>query len=253
MGSTAPPAAPRWLTLEFAVYYLVRPAAGAARQSATAHRSALTASRGRVLRADNRARLRLPAAVRPRADAAAVAAGRHLPAAGRAAGPAAWHARGPVRRAVAQLPGAAAAAGARGARLCGVGAPGAGRGAARTHCTRRRARRDADCARAAAPQVHAVRPGAVVGFHTVFGLTFVGAQPRPLRVQARKTDLRRSAAHLYGGKTVLLLALCAASYALSKLVAGRRAGCAPRRLLAASPADSCAGVCAVPVTPAGPS
>ena len=37
--------------------------------------------------------------------------------------------------------------------------------------------------------------------------------------------LKRLAAYLYGGKVVLLLALSTTSYALSKLVAGTRAGC----------------------------
>jgi hypothetical protein len=89
-------------------------------------------------------------------------------------------------------------------------------------------------------QVHAARPGASVAFHTAFGLAYVGACGASLRAFARRLAtgcllrapsntppilLKRLAAYLYGGKVVLLLALSTTSYALSKLLAGTRAGC----------------------------
>jgi hypothetical protein len=75
-----------------------------------------------------------------------------------------------------------------------------------------------------------------VAFHAAFGLAYVGAHAawRACAPALRALTLplcRVSSAYLYGGKVVLLLLLTAASYALSKLVAGSRAGCATFRAL----------------------
>ena len=83
-----------------------------------------------------------------------------------------------------------------------------------------------------APQALACRPGAAVAFHVTFGLGYVGACARCSRrllsvpLALTRTFGTVAAAYLYGGKALLLLALAAGSYALSTLVAGRRAGCA---------------------------
>ena len=74
-----------------------------------------------------------------------------------------------------------------------------------------------------------------MAFHVTFGTAYVGARARQYSRRVypalRDVDVSRArrcdaSAYLYGGKVVLLLLLAAGSYALSKLVAGSRAGCA---------------------------
>ena len=66
-----------------------------------------------------------------------------------------------------------------------------------------------------------------VAFHAVFGVAYVGACPLAASARLLATDSTRLrfAAYVFGGKAVLLFALSGASYLLSTLVAGRRAGC----------------------------
>ena len=74
-----------------------------------------------------------------------------------------------------------------------------------------------------------------MAFHVTFGTAYVGARASwasppdvccAAHIDVSLCLLPRRSAYLYGGKVVLLLLLAAASYGLSKLVAGSRAGCA---------------------------